>query len=784
MDKLYERINWENEPSIVSPLNATNLNKIDYAVNELDNRTISLDTTKASKSEMTGDIVDVSFNELNGIFTFKRRNGSTVQLDTQLEKVAVNWVYDNEEECLVLTLSDGTKQKVDLSKLITVYEFVDSDTITLSINSAGKVVASVKNNSITEEHLEADYLANIKVESAKAERASTSASASATSASVYATQAKQFRDEAETFTPDGYSDLVQNVAENTAKIDTVIEKAELNIKNTASGEIIHITDSADSKVLEFGLHGKAEQKQYSGKNLLQNTAITRTLNGVTFTVNEDKSVTVKGTATAWTEVLVHNKKETFKKGETYVFTSGSKTWNPCCFLTGLDGTTEWRIDGFSCTPTEDVTVMCGIYVGSGITVDETFYPMIRKASITDGTYETYVGGKPSPSPDYPQDIEVAGESGSVEVKSVGENLLNMADAKGGNNSGIDVVVKKDGSYTYAGTANGTNINIWLLGSYNNTSILFTLKAGKYYIKGVNLYYDGSSVFVSGRNGGILILSKDTPVGGVRAVSAVTGNTYDEVHYPIIALSDKEVPWQPYKETTSTISTPDGLAGINGVYDEVVKYADGSGKRFQRVGKSVIDGSKRFETSTSNHSENCMMAYCNGLPKGLDTNLGSATQGYCDKFQMIDAVYNPNTDIEGVGVHYIAGEASSRFEIRIRKDRLSSVDVAGIKAWLAENPVTVYYRLATPIITDLTAEEMAEIEKLHTFYPVTNISNDADCGMAVAYLADSKNYIDNQLAIQAQAQEEALLNMLLLMPESVQASMIENDTNNLLNEAEV
>ena len=26
------RINWENEPSIVSPINATNLNKMDYAL--------------------------------------------------------------------------------------------------------------------------------------------------------------------------------------------------------------------------------------------------------------------------------------------------------------------------------------------------------------------------------------------------------------------------------------------------------------------------------------------------------------------------------------------------------------------------------------------------------------------------------------------------------------------------------------------------------------------------------------------------------------------------------
>jgi hypothetical protein len=111
-------------------------------------------------------------------------------------------------------------------------------------------------------------------------------------------------------------------------------------------------------------------------------------------------------------------------------------------------------------------------------------------------------------------------------------------------------------------------------------------------------------------------------------------------------------------------------------------------------------------------------------------------------------------------------------------------VAELRTFLASNNVVVYYCLAEPIITDLTAEEIAEIEKLHTFYPITNISNDADCGIAVTYIADSKLYIDNQLAIQKAQQEEALATMLLLMPEEVQASMIENDTNNLLNESEV
>lgn len=41
-EKVYSRINWENEPSTKSPINEENLNKMDFALNEIDNRTVEL----------------------------------------------------------------------------------------------------------------------------------------------------------------------------------------------------------------------------------------------------------------------------------------------------------------------------------------------------------------------------------------------------------------------------------------------------------------------------------------------------------------------------------------------------------------------------------------------------------------------------------------------------------------------------------------------------------------------------------------------------------------------
>ena len=150
----------------------------------MDNRVITLDTTKLDKVTAATMVKDVTFNEKNGIFTVKYLNGATYALDTKLEKLAINWSYDKELQQLIITLEDGTKQTVDLSALITQYEFVDTDIIAFTINSNGKVSATIKDSSITENKLQPNFLAEIKVEAANAAQ---SASSSATSASNAAT---------------------------------------------------------------------------------------------------------------------------------------------------------------------------------------------------------------------------------------------------------------------------------------------------------------------------------------------------------------------------------------------------------------------------------------------------------------------------------------------------------------------------------------------------------------------------------------------------------------------
>ena len=195
--KIYSREYWENFPSEKTAINKNRLNNIESGIDAIDDRVCALDTTKVDLTKANELVKEILWDESNGTLTVVKMNGSSAVIDTKLEKLAVNFTYNPQTQQLVITLDDGTVQNVDLSALITQYEFLDSDTIAFAIGSDGKVSAIVKEGSIKEKHLRPDYLADIKVESAKAVNSATNAKASETNAAKSATDAKDSADRAQ-----------------------------------------------------------------------------------------------------------------------------------------------------------------------------------------------------------------------------------------------------------------------------------------------------------------------------------------------------------------------------------------------------------------------------------------------------------------------------------------------------------------------------------------------------------------------------------------------------------
>lgn len=227
MQKIYSRTYWENFPSEKTAIDAMRLNNAEAGIDNLDDRVVAMDASKVDLAKANELVKEILWDESKGTITVVKMNGSKAVIDTKLEKLAVNFTYNPQAQQLIITLDDGTVQNVDLSALITEYEFTDSDTIAFAIGSDGKVSAIVKEGSIGEKHLRPDYLADIKVESAKAVNSATNAKTSETNAAKSAADAK------------GSADRAQGI-EN--EINKKLTMAEFDLND--DGELIYTDNSA------------------------------------------------------------------------------------------------------------------------------------------------------------------------------------------------------------------------------------------------------------------------------------------------------------------------------------------------------------------------------------------------------------------------------------------------------------------------------------------------------------------------------------------------------------
>lgn len=239
--KLFSNFAWKNRPDTSTPLGQTLLNRLNNAINGIDDRVVTLNAEKASTDDLNSSIVNVRLDEKTGIFTFTRFDGTTFTINTALEEVVTNFRYDYQTQSLVLTLADGTTQNIDLSALITQYEFKSSATILFTVGTDGKVTANIKPNSITDQMLQTNYLADITTQANTAVSASQSAMESQSLAEQSAENAK-----ASALTANTHKESARGYAETaeSAKGEIIkkLELAEFDIDN--KGNLIYTDTSA------------------------------------------------------------------------------------------------------------------------------------------------------------------------------------------------------------------------------------------------------------------------------------------------------------------------------------------------------------------------------------------------------------------------------------------------------------------------------------------------------------------------------------------------------------
>lgn len=184
MEKIYTRINWENEPSTNTPLDEVDLNRMDYAIDVLDNRIVGFDITKANQSDLLQSVKNVTYNTTTGVFTFTFWDGHTLVADLNIEKIPVSFSM-SPEGVITMVTTDGTRYTCDISTLIKQYTFTDSTEIDFqTTESSGNitVTAAIKNGSITGNKLQPNYLADCVTASQTATTAANTAQGDAETA--------------------------------------------------------------------------------------------------------------------------------------------------------------------------------------------------------------------------------------------------------------------------------------------------------------------------------------------------------------------------------------------------------------------------------------------------------------------------------------------------------------------------------------------------------------------------------------------------------------------------
>lgn len=197
----------------------------------------------------------------------------------------------------------------------------------------------------------------------------------------------------------------------TSKVSSVEQSVEniTKIEGTAEGKNIYIDDASTEPLIDIMLEGESQQATRSGKNFLENTGVSNTSNGVTFTINDDKTILVDGNndGTANSRFIINN--YSLKAG-TYILNGCPSGGSSTTYRLAIQKTSDWSILGLDTgsgseqfTIDEATKIQVAIFIQKGQTISNLlFKPMIRLSSIIDDTYEQYGA---SPSPDYPSEIE-------------------------------------------------------------------------------------------------------------------------------------------------------------------------------------------------------------------------------------------------------------------------------------------------------------------------------------------------------------------------------------------
>ena len=476
-----------------------------------------------------------------------------------------------------------------------------------------------------------------------------------------------------------------------------------------------LPNSLDAPLERLELDGKTEQVQTTGKNLVNANVYEQ---GYLTSVNAGDKVSLTQMQKSFTtnmevssmqgknvSVSVRTKGKTGKK---YVFTDETDTIITGVFDTGNNNYSEFKnitipqnAKKLFLSVTYDVQENAELQVELGTTVT---------------TYEPYTGNKPSPSPEYPQEIKSVGrlneDTGKyeVDVKVTGKNLFDKRLLEGGE------VVEFNGVECYKYIDNPYNFKY--KGKFENgQQYAFTLRILRSASKESNItdmvivYTDGSMKQMRFSHGELKTFVSDNgkTIDYFSGAHNFSIDCYLDLSVTRLSVGGQDAGYDPYKEQTLTLTSDRPITK----WDKLVEQGGEIGWLYQ----SAIDTDvKPSRLDLFPHGFSLFKDFGNGVYVYKVVNIKKAIgfqTSLCEQFKNKDGSYSTGdlfcySDQPSIQMQYFVTDIPTLEEF---------------KTWMETNPLTMVYQTVESQFVPLPQSEQNAIRALKTYYPTTVITAD-------------------------------------------------------------
>lgn len=367
--------------------------------------------------------------------------------------------------------------------------------------------------------------------------------------------------------------------------------------------------------------------------------------------------------------------------ETFIKTQANDVFTECTFTASKSG-----------------YVLLRMYINTGDSITVSNVQLEENSQKTD--YEPYTGGKPSPNPDYPQEIK---SISGVSLKLTGKNLFNKSTTNfiyGFLSNTSNTIVDTD------------NVKIYFLDCYPNSKYTISKIKGKYFRiatanKKPEIGMEISQLIVNDTEESITITTNSNAKYLFFNIFDISQDTIDEIEMlnsVQIEKGSQATNYEQYKNQTIPINLQENILAKVGDYaDELQVYSNGDVKIVKKIGKTILNNTANYTKSTYSTDE-----YFRGYLNGEETlNFAEYKKVMNTHFQ--SGEYNQTSQGEMLANR-------RQLHIQILASRLSENSVTGLQEWLGNNNVTAL----RPLANSITRKVDNIKEELNSFGDYSNI----------------------------------------------------------------